>query len=132
MNKMQIICPLVALAVCAAVAWGLLIRNQNRSFLHLRAASIAHDLIARTNSENVMTLGPGLRDKLTQLLGSPTHVTSIQLGDEPPPIGDGRASVRLFLQNDQAQRLGIRLRPDAHSSKLHVIGFWTPDPNSPQ
>jgi len=55
-----------------------------------------------------------------------TTIKAVALGDEPNPIGNGRASVRLFIQNEAGRRIAIRLRWNTDADKFDVLGFWTP------
>jgi len=126
MNKQQIIAPLVAMAIVAIVGLFIFTRNQSRGFLLAGASTVGSELISTTNSPHLRLIAPELHGRLVDLLGSPTTVASVVLGDEPSPIGDGRASVRLFLQNQVKVRLGIRLRWNADNRQFDVLGFWTP------
>ena len=126
MNKQQIIAPLVAMAIFALGAGVIFTRNQSRSFLHMRAQIVGRELVTTTNSASISSMGQGLRVQLEQLLASPATVDSVELGDEPMPIGDGRASVRVFLKKQDGVRLAIRLQLDPDSRAFRVLGFWRP------
>jgi hypothetical protein len=123
MNKWQIICPVVAMAIAAAVVMALIARSSNRDTVRNQIYQIGRDLIATTNSARVGRLGPELHERLLRLLASPTGVAQVKLGDEPPPTGGGKATGRLFLTNVAGQRLGIRFRREA-AGKFDVLSFW--------
>ena len=126
MKKIQIIAPLVAMGIVAVFLVFTLMRNQARSFLAARAHSVGYELIKSTNATGLVTMSDGLRRKMAEFLASPAHEEAVRFGDEPSPVGDGRATVRLFLRNEKAERLALRLRPDTDTDKLHVLGYWTP------
>jgi hypothetical protein len=127
MNKTQLITLLVALAIAGAIVGILSSRNHRHIFLRAHFATIGQELIASTNSSHLILIGPGLKERLVQLLALPTQIDATLLGDEPSPLGDGSATSRLILRNDKGERLGIRLRQDGDSDKFHVVGFWSPD-----
>src|SRR5687767_8743803 len=110
MNKWQIICPLVAMAIAAVVFATIFGRRQHRSFIVVASHSIGSDLIASTNSSHLVRLGPDLTARLGDLLSSTTHVAGVHLGDLPAPFGDGRACSRIVLTNQAGRGLAIRLR----------------------
>ena len=124
MNKSQVIAPLVALVVAGVILALYQGRKHHRYFVNARSRQIGSDLIQRTNSVLLVQIGSGLREQLSQLLGSPTGVAEIRIGDEPAPIGDGSADSRLLLTNEQGKSLGIRLRQNADPEKFHVLGYW--------
>jgi len=126
MNKSQIISPLIAIGLFAVICALIVARNERQGFLQRRAAAVGHDLIMTTNSLNLVLIGPHLQERLNQFLANTGRVARIALGDEPPPIGNGEAAVRIFFDNQKAERLALRLRPDSDSAQLHVLGFWSP------
>jgi hypothetical protein len=124
LNKTQIIAPLVALIIVGGVFVLHSGRKHHQHFITAQAMQIGTDLIERTNSPKPVSIGAGLNGELAQLLGSSTRVADVLIGDEPSPIGDGSASSRLLLANDQGKCLGIRLRQDSDPEKFHVLGYW--------
>jgi hypothetical protein len=96
------------------------------------ALSIARDLISRTNSVMLEGVSPELAERLARLQGSPVKLEFFLRGDEPAPIGDGRACSRLIFANERGERLGIRLSQIAEATKYQVLGFWTPPPKPPE
>jgi hypothetical protein len=68
-------------------------------------------------------VGPHLKAQLSELLRSPTRISTVRLGDAPPPAGDGKACSRLVLTNKAGQRLLIRLRQVDRPGMFEVLGF---------
>ena len=123
MNKWQIICPLAAMAIIALLlAWGQGSAH-TRYYLTTQGRQIGLDLVKTTNSPQLVRLGVGLEGRLSSLLVTNAGVDQVLLGDEPSPIGNGKASCRLILTNAAADSLGIRLRAD--SGKFHVLGYYS-------
>ena len=131
MTRQGLIWLLIALVVVISVAWTAVIRDGIRAKRYattIMTYSVGRELIEKTNSSLITTMGPELRAQLCQLLASTTHIASVRLGDEPAPVGDGRAFIRLVLTNDLAHGLGIRLRVVSRSvgqSQLEPLGFWS-------
>ena len=123
MNKWQIICPVATMLVVGMVMAVVATRGQYRRIIIAASSSIGHDLITVTNSSRLVRLGPHLRARLSELLGSPTHVAAVLPGDAPRPDGDGSACSRLVLTNNAGQRLLIRLRQAGGSGMFDVVGF---------
>jgi hypothetical protein len=108
------------------LAFGIVVvKGQRRGFISVASRSIGEDLITSTNSSHVVRIGPGLQAALSELLSAPAHVADVLMGDEPSPIGDGKACSRLVLTNDIGKGLLIRLRPAEQSGMFHVLGFRT-------
>jgi hypothetical protein len=128
MNKWQIICPVAALLVFGMVMAVVATRGQHRGIIIAASSSIGHDLITVTNSSRLFRLRPHLRTRLSELLGSPTHIAAVLPGDEQPPTGDGSACSRLVLTNNAGQRLLIRLRQANRSGMFEVVGFQSLSP----
>jgi hypothetical protein len=128
MNKWQIICPVAALLVVGMVMAVVATRGQRRGIIIAASSSIGHDLITVTNSSHLVRLGPHLRARLSELLGSQTHVAAVLPGDAPAPDGDGQACSRLVLTNNAGQRLLIRLRQADRSGMFDVVGFRSSSP----
>jgi len=98
-----------------------------RYFTTMMTYNVGRELIATTNSSFVTTIGPELHTELSQLLASTAHIASVRLGDEPAPVGDGRASSRVLLTNSLAQGLGIRLRLGTDATgqaRFELLGYW--------
>jgi len=123
MNKRQIIYPVVALLMAGMVIVIVGALSQHRSFIHAASRSLGGDLIRTTNSAHLVRVGPHLQAQLSQLLGAPTQVSAVLLGDAPSPQGDGRACSRLVLTNAAGRRLSIRLRQVGRSGMFDVLGF---------
>ena len=123
MNKWQIICPVAAILVGGMVMAVVGVKAQHRGIIVAASRSIGHDLITDTNSARLARINPFLRTRLSQLLGSPTHVAAVLPGDAPQPQGDGMACSRLVLTNSAGQRLLIRLRQADRSGMFEVVGF---------
>lgn len=98
----------------------------NRYYLTAQGRQIGLDLVKTTNSPQLVRLGVGLEGRLSSLLITNAGVAQVLLGDEPSPIGNGKASCRLILTNAAADGLGIRLRAD--SGKFHVLGYYSLTP----
>jgi len=125
MNKWQIICPVVAMALVALAFSVVFGRAQRKSFIRVAAYTVGHDIIEKTNSSHLVTIGPELREGLSRLLASPTGVAAVVAGDEPGPATNGTAFCRLVLTNAVAARAVIRLppAPKAGEFKFEVLGF---------
>jgi len=124
LNKKQVIAPLVTLIIVGGVLALYSGRKNHQHFITAQARQIGMDLIERTNSPKLVSIGVGLNGELTQLLSTETRVAGALSGDEPAPIGDGSADSRLLLTNVQGKWLGIRLRQDSNPERFHVLGFW--------
>jgi hypothetical protein len=122
MNRWQIICPVAALLVAGVVAGAIVIRKQHRVVVSMDSRALGSDLITVTNSPRLVRLSPFLRERLVQLLGSPTQVAAVLAGDAEPPTGDGSACSRVVLTNAAGNRLLLRLR-EAGTGKFEVVGF---------
>ena len=118
MSRLQYICLTTAMAIAAmAVAC---MPGSQRPY-----RKIAHDLVTKSNSKDILFLGATFSNSLTMFLSSPSEVEKIEMGDAPPPRGDGNADARLFLKNERNERLAIRLKRDASDpDKFHILGFW--------
>ena len=89
--------------------------------------SLAQDLEAKTNSTYLASMPGLLRQALVEFLTSPgAYLQTARPGDEPPPVGDGQATYRLYLRNSANQCLAMRLRYDRGLQKFDVIGVWHP------
>src|SRR5438105_4317394 len=110
MNKWQIICPVVAIAIFALVTAMIHGRKERDHFIQMKTYGVGRDIIETTNSSHLTEIPPGLQARLSELLVSPTHIATVLLGDEPSPIGDGSAGSRLALTNEIADGVVIRLR----------------------
>src|SRR6266496_176133 len=123
MNKSQIICPVVAMMLTAFVFGLFGIRGQRRAAILVASYSIGRELITSTNSSHLVSVGPEMQAHLSGLLNATTRVsTVVLLGDEPRPIGDGRACSRLILTNDAGHGLVVRLRQEPGTKVFNVLG----------
>ena len=127
MNRTQLIALLVALAIAGAVAFLSMSGPRDPRALAAQTMQIGQELIATTNSPRLVVIGAGLKVRLAQLLASPTLIEEVLPGDEPQPLGDGKATTRLILKNQNGERLGIRLRKREDGDKVDVLGYWTPE-----
>lgn len=128
MKKQGPILLLTALAVVVGVAVFRNLLEGRRYAVSMLTYSVARDLTNTANSSLLVSTSPDFREELSSLLASPTHIENVRLGDEPPPVGDGRASSRLMLTNELGQGLGIRLRMRPQSKtelRFEVLGYWT-------
>ncbi|MEY2411187.1 MAG: hypothetical protein QOF48_3857 [Verrucomicrobiota bacterium] len=127
MNKWQIICPIVAMAVvlfiAVPIAGHYAMANQRRHAIRVASGGIGRELITSTNSPRLVHIGTDLRARLSGLLSTTTRVCTVLPGDDPRPIGDGRADSRLVLTNDAGEGLLIRLRQERGTTVFHVLGF---------
>ena len=124
-NKWQIICPVVALAIVALVFAVIGGRVRHRYYLYAQTDIIGEELCTTTNSPRLAQIGPELQKRLADFLSSPSGVAEVQLDDVSSPIGDGSACSRLILSNAVEERIGIRLRQDSEPERFHVLGYWT-------
>ena len=124
MNKWQIICPVVAMALVTVFGLAGQARRNARYYTSAQTEMIGQELVSATNSPRLVAVGPDLQNRLARFLASPGGVAKVLLGDEPSPIGDGTACSRLVLSNAVGGRLGIRLGP-AGREKFQALGFWT-------
>jgi len=127
MNKRAIIWSSVAIAIVAAVLVVLATKHRletSNQLITSRTYQIGQDLIAHSSSQHLAGLPPGLAGQLANLLGSPTRVSAVLLGDEPPPIGDGSACSRLILTNERAKGMELRLCSAPTSDKFRIMGYW--------
>lgn len=113
-------------AVVLAVIYG---RRHHNYLLDARAVEIANQLVATTNSLDLVGIGEGLRTKLCQFLTPGSELASVADGDAPAPIGDGKAQRCVLLKNSKGELLGIRLRQSEQSDKFEVLGYWSPSPS---
>ena len=123
MNKWQIICPLAALVVVFVIL-GLPGSRDYQYFITVRTREIGRDLISATNSSHLAEIAPALQMSLSRLLSSPTYVANALFGDEPPPVGDGRACSRLVLTNDLGDGIVLRLQQGTNFETFHVLSYW--------
>jgi hypothetical protein len=125
MNKWQIICPVAVIIL--AVMFLLMRHHQPEQPTDVLAQTqmIGQDLASTTNSSRLSRITPILRQRLSDLLSSPSSVAEAVLGDEPAPVGDGNACSHLVLSNAAGARIGIRLAPEPGSDKFYVLGFRT-------
>lgn len=125
---MQIICPLVAIAIAGlimAVRHGHGHRRSYLNYVALTSHQIGTDLTTKTNSELLVELEPGLRAELSDLMRAETTVAAMHFGDESPPRGNGKADSRLVLTNTLAEGLLIRLRVDSKANRFRILSYRT-------
>ena len=125
MNKWQIICPLFALMIVGMTIATIHESGEHRSFINVASHSIGGDLVAATNSPHLVRISPELRASLSDLLRSGGHFSTVVLGDDPSPLGDGQACSRIVLTNDVGQGMTIRLRQADQSGIFQVLSFQT-------
>jgi hypothetical protein len=133
MNKRFIAWSILVLGILGAIAAVITMKHRlgaSDQMVMSQTYQIGQDLIAKANSPHLAGLPPGLSGQLSKLLGSPTQVSTVLLGDEPPPVGDGSACSRLILTNQQAKGLELRLCAAQNPGKLRVMGYW-PTSTSP-
>jgi len=127
MNKSQI-AVLVASLILAGGGFALYSGRQNhRYFIQSQSYAAGSSLINSNRSEKFLNLGVGLGTRWDSFARLPVRIESIQMGDEPAPIGDGQASSRVFFTNVATECLAIRMRWDDEQEKFHILGFWTPE-----
>jgi len=123
MNKWQIILPITAFAV-VFLAIGITHELGERDYaIRLMTASVGHELVTSTNSSHLTGGGADLQAQLYKLHTSPVGISTVLLGDEPSPIGDGSACSRLTLTNEVGQGLLIRLQQTDHPATFRVLSF---------
>jgi hypothetical protein len=123
MNKWQIICPLIALVIVGMTFATIHESGEHRSFINVASHSIGSDLVATTNSLHLIRIDPNLRAELSEFLAARANVSTVLLGDDLAPIGDGQACSRLVLTNDAGRGLLIRLRRAEQPGMFQVLGF---------
>jgi hypothetical protein len=126
MNKWQIVCPVLAMLVFVMVVAVIAQRRMRRGVLTTQSLIIGHDLITATNSPHLARLSPFLRTQLSRLLGSPTRVATVLIGDEPG--GSNTACSRIVLTNSAGQHLLIRLQHAGSPGMFEAVGFNTSPP----
>lgn len=126
MNKWQIISPVVALLLAGMVLGVVTATGNRRAYLRANAETVGNDLITSTNSPRLIHLGSGLQTHLANLMRGKVKVAEVAMGDEPSPVGDGKADVRLLLTNDIGHRLLIRFRMADQPEMFHVLGYTEP------
>jgi hypothetical protein len=85
-------------------------REGRRYFMSVATYSAGRELIETTNAPNWVQAGSELRKDMADLLGSPTYVNKVLLGDDEGASGKDKASSRLILTNEQGRGLALRLR----------------------
>ena len=102
-------------------------RQNYRYFIQSQTYAAGSSLINSNRSEMFLNMGVGLGTRWDGFVRLPVGIESIQMGDEPAPIGDGQASSRVFFTNVATECLAIRMRWDDEQEKFHILGFWTPE-----
>jgi len=124
MNKWQIICPLALLTVVGLLVAMVHLGQQHRHYVTAQTGMIGRELIAATNSPRLANVDQAFTRSLSMFLASPAGVSNVQLGDEPPPFGDGTACSRLTLTNATGKRLRVRLGLAASSERFRIVSYW--------
>lgn len=130
MNRRPIFYLVVAIGIIGAVMGVVCIKDaiqSRRYFIRIATASAGYELIAATNVPRWIQVGPELRAELSDLQASPTHISKVLLGDEQPPVGNGRAASRLILTNELGRGLAVRLRLRHNPSQVpifDVLSYW--------
>jgi hypothetical protein len=115
----------IAIAMCVLLIVILQFLAERQSVLRAQVGYIGQDLIRRTNSPSLISIGPDLQQSLGDLLSSKTELAKVLLSDDPT-IKDGQATARLILTNEKRAAICIRLRKDRFAEgKFHVLGFKT-------
>ncbi len=125
-NGRRVILPVVVCLITASIAGIIFQRIRNQSLIEAKSLEIGYELIRETNSSLVVTVGSGLKDRLSNFLSYPAKIERVTLGDEPAPVGDGQASSQLWLINEHNERIVIRLHSDKVLEKFDILGYWTP------
>jgi hypothetical protein len=126
-NKGPIFWVVVAVVLIAGVAGVSMISQlagSKRQILVMQTYTVGRDLIANTNSPLLVGLASDLQTRLSEVLASRTQVACVRLGDEPPPIGDGRAISRLLLTNEVGDGVWLRFRAVERLERFDVLGYW--------
>ena len=134
MSKWRIIWPISAVAILAAVAMVVAMKQRFENANQVITSctyQIGEDLISHASSPQLTGLPPGLAGQLSNLTGSPTHVAAVLLGDEPPPVGDGSACSRVILTNLLAKGLELRLCTASAPGKFRIMGYWPTSKHPP-
>jgi hypothetical protein len=90
-NKWQIICPLIVIAIVVVVFGMASGRNHHRYYVYAQTRMVGEKLIMTTNSTRLVQIGSGLQKMLSEFLVSQAGVEHVELGDEPSPIGERSA-----------------------------------------
>jgi len=98
-----------------------------RYALRMFCWNVANDLVTKTNSTGIVLLHPYARAQLERLLGTPTRIEAIRLGDKLSDVLslEEKATARLCFINDINQHLEIRTRQTRDLTNFTVIGtLW--------
>lgn len=124
MNKWQIISPLALLTVVGLLVAMVHGRHHHRSYVTAQTRMVGQELIAATNSPRLVNVDQAFTRSLSMFLASPAKVSNVQLGDEPPPFGDGTACSRLSLTNAAGRRLRIRFGLTPSFERFRIVSYW--------
>ena len=75
----------------------------------------------------MVSIAPGVKIRLSELLRSPTQIATVLLGDSP--TGDGTACSRVVLTNELAEDLEIRFRQVSSPGMFQVLDYHTAKEN---
>jgi hypothetical protein len=122
MNKQQIIAPLVAMALCVII-FGLVIfpnlpRHPEQKLL-ATASLVGRDLVSKTNSDLLTSIGPALKSDLNDFLGAPVKRTFVRntVSDQ------GKPTALVTLVNDSERLLLITLRWESKLAKFEIVSY---------
>jgi hypothetical protein len=124
-QKLQIITPLVTMGIIALLLIVFHGRGEHRAFVLSQTYQIGQNVVSPDYPRRLV-FGPELERRLSGFLVSTGRVEAVRFGDEPAPIGDGKASSRLYLINGNHERLALRLTLETKGGGFHVLGIWTP------
>jgi len=127
MNNLKVLAPVAAVVLGVALFAILYKRNSDARLISERSRDIGQDLISHTNSTRLASSPLGFTAQLSALLGSPTRIAAVLIGDEPAPLGDGTACSRLILTNESARGIQLRLGKTTDPEKFLILGYWPLD-----
>ena len=127
MNNWKVLAPVAVIALAASLFAITHKQKSDNRLISERSRDIGQDLISRTNSSRLTSSPLGFTPQLSALLGSPTRVAAVLIGDDPAPLGDGTACSRLILTNESARGIQLRLGQTADPEKFRILGYWPID-----
>jgi hypothetical protein len=122
-NKSRIIWPIVVVVAIVVLMWLDEARKERNYIFQVVTHSIGRELIETTNSQTLANISPELRQRLSELLRARTEVAEVLLGDDARSQEGGRASSRLFLTNELAESIEIRLRLEGSPGVSKVLSY---------
>ena len=127
MSNWKVLGPIAIVALTAALFVITYKQRSNHGLIAERSRALGQDLVTRTNSTRLASSPMGFTSQLSALLGSPTHIAAVLIGDDPAPLGDGSACSRLILTNENARGIQLRLGQTADPEKFYILGYWPLD-----